>query len=54
MSTLVVQACEKTHIFLTVKGPQFLSKIVATGKDTSSKQIIASLCNVIISVDFYL
>lgn len=54
MSTLVIQACEKKTIFFTVKGPQFLGKIVALGKDTSSKQIIASLCNVNISVDFYL
>lgn len=45
MSTLDVQACKKPH-FVTVKEPQFLSKILAKGKETSSKQIIASLCDV--------
>lgn len=55
MSTLDVQACEKNpQFFSTVKEPECLSKIVAKGKDTSSKQIIASLCDVNISVDFYL
>lgn len=51
---LLYKPVKKNPFFFTVKGPQFLSKIVALGKDTSSKQIIASLCNVNISVDFYL